>query len=337
MLPDDPTYSAANGWTAAILSSTPGYVAASITPPGSGNVVSTGGGTLVYLNFLVLPNAPLGVSNIDLAADTAAGPPVSTLSDGTDDIGGAPYTLQPNPVDNTGDVQTITFGGTINAGTTFTLGYNGTPTGPIAYSSTAATLQSNIQTALDNNTAIGAGNTLVIANSPTSVTVTFQGTLGNASMQPLLTVSSQLTGTNASVNVVDSGFGYYGLPSNDAALADPVDGSVQVTGSNTPPTANNDAYSITERDVGTDPGLIVATGPISLTANDVSPIGNVLSTSLVTAPSHGTVVINGDQTVTFTGAAGGDTFQLLYANFTTTAINYSSTPATLQANIQNGT
>ena len=30
-------------------------VAASITPPGSGNVVSTGGGTLVYLNFLVLP------------------------------------------------------------------------------------------------------------------------------------------------------------------------------------------------------------------------------------------------------------------------------------------
>ena len=187
---------------------------------------------LGVLEFLGTANAPLGVSNIDLAADTAAGPPVSTLSDGTDDIGGAPYTLQPNPIDNTGDVQTITFGGTINAGTTFTLGYNGTPTGPIAYSNTAATLQSNIQTALDNNSAIGAGNTLVIANSPTSVTVTFQGTLGNASMQPLLTVSSQLTGTNASVNVVDSGFGYYGLPSNDAAFADPVDGSVQVTGTN---------------------------------------------------------------------------------------------------------
>ena len=78
----------------------------------------------------------------------------------------------------------------------------------------------------------------------------------------------------------------------------------------------------------------MATGPISLTANDVSPIGNVLSTSLVTAPSHGTVVVNGDQTITFTGAAGGDTFQLLYANFTTAPINYSSTPATLQANIQ---
>src|SRR5207248_1340837 len=55
------------------------------------------------------------------------------------------------------DTQTLTFGAT--TATTFTLTFNGVSTAAITYSTTAATTQANIQSALD--TMLGAGNTLV--------------------------------------------------------------------------------------------------------------------------------------------------------------------------------
>ena len=345
VLPDDPTYSTANGWTVTYappsVGQPQGYAFIEIQAPGSGNVTTTGGGSLVVMNFHVLANAPIGTSHIDLAADTdSGGTPQTSLSDGFDGPvgGGLLYNLQPNPLDNTGDLQTITFGGAINAGGTFTLGFGGQTTGAINYSANPATLQANIQTALNNlpsigtDTNTGVTNSLVVAQSSTTVSVTFQGLLGGGVTQPVLSWTSNLTGTNASVAVTDSGFGYYGLPSNDNLLMDPTDGAVAVIGTNTAPTANNDIYAITARDVATDPGLGVASPGILV--NDTSPIGNPLSASLVTGPAHGTVVVNGDQTINFSGVVNGDTFQLLFANFTTAPITYSSTPATLQANIQ---
>jgi hypothetical protein len=133
------------------------------------------------------------------------------------------------------------------------------------------TLQSNIQAALDANPNIGAGNTLVVANSSTSVAVTFQGVLGFGVTQPVMTWSSNLTGPNASVSVSDSGLAYYGAPSNDPSYIDPTDGVVSISGTNTPPTANNDSYAVTARDFGSDPGLAVPSGPNSILANDTSP------------------------------------------------------------------
>ena len=49
-------------------------------------------------------------------------------------------------------------------------------TGPIVYSTTPATLQANIQAALNATSNVGSGTTAVLAQSATSVTVTFQGT-----------------------------------------------------------------------------------------------------------------------------------------------------------------
>jgi hypothetical protein len=368
VLPDDPSYSTANGWQ---LSYVPppaglpqGVADIFISPPGTGSLTTTGGGSLVVLNFHVLANAPLGNSSIDLAADQN-GPnstPATFVSDSfdTQQQGGLRYDLQPDPnsnaalgivtnpssgssngpADNTGDTQTITFGGTVNNGSTFELGFAGATTGPIAYSNNPTTLQNNIQTALTNNPNVGeivpgVSNVLVVANSATSVTVTFQGFLGFGNPQPTMTWSSNLTGTNASVSVADTGFGYYGLASNDPAFFDPTDGTINISGANTAPTANNDSYSITERDFASDPGLSVPAGPIGITANDTSPIGNTLNPSLVSGPSHGVVVVNGDQTITFGSTeVTGDTFQLMYANFTTAPITYSTNTATLQANIQ---
>jgi hypothetical protein len=359
--PDDPSYSVANGWRV-VYSPPPADVSQNIAvigivAPSTGGLTSTGGGSLVVLNFHVLPNAPLGDSYIDLAADeNGPGSPFTNVSDGFDLVqhGDVEYTLQPDPnanaapsispangpIDNIGDSQTITFGGTINAGSTFALGFAGATTSPVTYSANPITLQNEIQAALNINPNIGVAapgvpDGLVVANSAASVTVTFQGGQGFANPQPLLTWSSSLTGTNASISVADSGLAYFGALSNDPAFFDPTDGVVNITGTNTAPTANNDTYSITERDFATDPSLAMPSGPFSLTANDTSPVGNPLSTSLVSGPSNGVVSINGDQTITFGSTeTNGDLFQLLYANFTTAPIAYSTTAATLQSNTQ---
>ena len=110
------------------------------------------------------------------------------------------------PASSTNDVnavQTITFGGTITAGSTFALVFNGATTAPITYSSTTATLQSNIQAALSNLTTLGGtGNntTLVSAGSPTSVNITFQNQLAGT-VVPTMTAASSLTGTSPTVTV----------------------------------------------------------------------------------------------------------------------------------------
>ena len=49
-------------------------------------------------------------------------------------------------------------------------------TGPIVYSTTPATLQANIQAALNATSNVGSGTTLVAASVATTATVTFQGT-----------------------------------------------------------------------------------------------------------------------------------------------------------------
>src|SRR6202042_2954121 len=94
--------------------------------------------TVTFLNALGGTNVPA------LTASTAG------LTGGT--------SPNANVVANT--TQTITIAGAPTGGT-FLLVFNGVTTSPaISYSSTAATLQSRIQAALDGLTSIGAGNTL---------------------------------------------------------------------------------------------------------------------------------------------------------------------------------
>jgi hypothetical protein len=122
----------------------------------------------------------------------------------------------------TSAVQGIAFGGAITGGT-FTLSFDNTSnsppgvikgtTSPIPYTTAAATLQSNIQTALD--ALMGTNNVLVSAASATSVQVAFQNALGGAS-EPLLSVNSSLAGSSPSVLVtaLTSGLAPWNLATN---------------------------------------------------------------------------------------------------------------------------
>ncbi len=158
----------------------------------SGNISGTGTLTKVGSSILYLTGT-----------DTYSGPTIVQV--GTLDIGGA-GSWQPGTVPGTNAVQTITFGGTITTGSTFTLSFNDATTAAIAYSTATATLQSNIQNALNALATIGLSgntNTLVSAASATSVTITFQHQLGNTNL-PQLTLNSSLTGTSPTASVAST-------------------------------------------------------------------------------------------------------------------------------------
>jgi hypothetical protein len=90
---------------------------------------------------------------------------------------------------------------------------------------------------------------------------------------------------------------------------DPVDGVITITGTNLPPVAQNDTYSITERAFSSDPALSVAAPGVL--ANDSDPQGFTMTASLLTGTSHGSVTVNSDGSFTYTptlGYLGSDSF-----------------------------
>jgi hypothetical protein len=92
------------------------------------------------------------------------------------------------------DVQTMTVTGTPTGGT-FKLSFNGQVTSAITYSQTDATLQANVQAAMDALPNVGAGNSAVVSSgSGTSVAITFQGLLGNIEQAALTFFQNSLTG-----------------------------------------------------------------------------------------------------------------------------------------------
>ncbi len=90
------------------------------------------------------------------------------------------------------DIQTVTVTGTPTGGQ-FTLMLGGIRIGPINYSSTAGTLQTNAQAAFDAS-ALGAGTVAVSASSGTSFTATFQGQALNIDPGALTPGNNSLTG-----------------------------------------------------------------------------------------------------------------------------------------------
>lgn len=112
-------------------------------------------------------------------------------------------------------------------GGNFTLTFQGQTTGAITYSATAATLATNIQTALEALSNIGVGEATVAASTATAVsqafTVTFSGALAGMDLEQMTANAAGLTGGSvlvttttaavAAVNEVQS----ISLPNNPSA------------------------------------------------------------------------------------------------------------------------
>ncbi len=183
---------------------------------------------------------------------------------------------------NTNTVETITFGGTVTGGQ-FTLSFNNTGSGgsingstnPINYSTASATLQSSIQSALDG--LMGAGNTLVSASSATSVTVTFQNSLGDTS-QPAMTTSSSLTGTNPTVSaaVTTEGFAAWSLTPNVGT--GPNAGEIGIALSSSVPNSNTSPGSLVLITFQINPSAAQGDTPINLAATN-TPGGTITVTT----------------------------------------------------------
>lgn len=113
------------------------------------------------------------------------------------------------PVNGTNEIQTVTFGAGITAGTFKLKTPNGEITGAITWSATNATLIANVDAALEALPSIGASG-VVTADSTLSsgignLTVTFSG--ANVAKHPIgaMTVTSQPTGGTVSITASTPG------------------------------------------------------------------------------------------------------------------------------------
>ena len=112
------------------------------------------------------------------------------------------------PSAGTNEVQTLTIGGTPSGGT-FKLKFEGHTTGAITWSSTNATLLSNINAALDALPNLAASAVVATAGSLTAgvgtVTLTFSGAPVNRKAVGLMTVAdNSLTGTSPTLAIAET-------------------------------------------------------------------------------------------------------------------------------------
>lgn len=141
------------------------------------------------------------------------------------------------------EVQTITFGGTPTGGT-FKLTFQSNTTAAITWSSTNSTLVSNIDTALEALTNIGASGVTTAVGTMTAgigtITVTFNGVVGKLLLTVMTVANNSLTGTNPTIAVAQTtpgvtatGRGY----GKGKLLSDTTNGKVYInTGTTTAPT-----------------------------------------------------------------------------------------------------
>lgn len=116
-------------------------------------------------------------------------------------------------------VQTLTFGGSPSAGaaSTFTLGYDGYSTAPIAWSATNTTLRDRVDAALEALTSVGAGAVTTAVGTMTAgvgtLTVTFAGSLAARAVPTITVVANAMTGTAPTLAVTVT------TPGVDATIA----------------------------------------------------------------------------------------------------------------------
>ncbi|MGW6131064.1 beta strand repeat-containing protein [Cellulomonas sp. NPDC055163] len=168
----------------------------------------------------------------------------------------------------------------------------------------------------------------VLASTTTAVAVLANDTDANGDTLAVRSVSPTSTrgGTVALVGGevrYTPPAGFRGTDSFTYVVEDPRGGSdtatVTLTVTNNAPVANDDTYTVA---AGANVSLALGT-------NDTDAEGDVLTATLVTGPSHGTVTLNADGTGTYTPAAGytgPDSFQYRV----TDALGATSAPATVQ-------
>jgi hypothetical protein len=181
---------------------------------------------------------------------------------------------------------------------------------------------------------------LTATSGGTLVTVNFHVT-SNALLGPTrIDLAADLSGGAPLTGISDQNFGAYSLgppPQDNAILSptfaysgsDPCDGTVTITGVNLPPTAGNDAYSITARVATTDSGLTMSAP--GLLGNDTDPQSYALQALPLTNPAHGTVTINADGSFVYLstpGYVGPDSFTYMASDGFS-----SSSPATVNLNV----
>lgn len=126
---------------------------------------------------------------------------------------GGPYVCAGAPTGGTSCVQTVTIGGTPTGGT-FTLQFGGQTTGTIAWTATDATLASNIATALNALSNVGASGTVGAVGTGSSgigtYTVTFQNQNSDLPVPTITVGQNSMAGTAPTVSVATTTTGISG-------------------------------------------------------------------------------------------------------------------------------
>ena len=120
--------------------------------------------------------------------------PIANLADPSAaalDSTGNIYVADP-PNAGANEKQTVSLTGLTSEASKFTLTFNGQTTGEVVYSSTATTIRSRIQTALESLSTVGSGNVAVATGGATAPVVEFKGSLA-ASDVPLMTCAITVT------------------------------------------------------------------------------------------------------------------------------------------------
>src|SRR5262249_31844455 len=155
---------------------------------GSGGLVTSQLGIMFNANVLQIATAAAGTN--------------SGVSNGTASNGNTVETINFAPGISDGTTFQLVFANTVANGAT----HSSLTTPLITYSSTPATLATNIQTALGSLTLIGAANASVTAPDANTAQVTFQGTVGGSTANANAAFGQRLLtqpagNVNASVSV----------------------------------------------------------------------------------------------------------------------------------------
>ena len=184
---------------------------------------------------------------------------------------------------------------------------------PVAVTETIAVLEAGTATTLNDGvtTSLLANDTDADGDPLTAVLVT-NPTEGTLTLNPNGTFSYVHGGGNLS----SDSFTY---SANDGKInSAPVTVSITVTGTNDPPVANNDNIIVPLNGTATT----LDNGQTSVIANDSDPDGDVLTATLVSSPSFGTLTLNPGGTFSYTQNGtlnSGDSFTYTVTDGTLTS------------------
>ena len=263
-----------------------------VTSQSSAGLIYNGGTSMNITWDVAQTNlAPINTANVNLLLSTDGGYTYpSSLATNVINNGTATVTL-PNGINSTTarvkvePVGNIYFA--INS-TNFELqSTNQLPVGVaetiyVTVGGTATTLSGGVTSVLANDTdADGDPLTAVLVTNPTEGALT-------------LNSNGTFSYVHGGGNLASDSFTY---SANDGKInGAPVTVSITVTGTNDPPIANDDNIIVPLNGTITT----LDNGQTSLTANDIDPDGDVLTASLVSTPTFGTITLNPGGTFSYT-------------------------------------